>query len=334
MEAESIVFGVTADRSGEPFLGRFGVWATVAALLLAPAAAHAADPGGAGLAGKGPAVMLESVPGSTIPRVVLAAKAAERLGIETGKVSEESVVRKQMVSGLIVLPKESEPGSKPGGGGFRGFGKVASAPEPQTAAGSAPAPKMGNVGFGSVTRMAVAPVPQPVAPKAAAQARLPHFGEVWVFVALSPVEWERLAKDRPARLMPLATRESSAKELLAQPSGVQPDEDTKRSMLRVHFVVPGNDHGLAVNDRVRVELPVSSGSDEKQKVVPYSAVYYDAKGNAWVYVNGKPLTFQRERIAVERVVGDLAVLSEGPAVGTSVVTVGAALLYGSEIFKK
>jgi hypothetical protein len=46
------------------------------------------------------------------------------------------------------------------------------------------------------------------------------------------------------------------------------------------------------------------------------------------------LTFERQRIGIERIVGDLAVLSEGPPVGTPVVTVGAALLYGAEIFKK
>ena len=34
------------------------------------------------------------------------------------------------------------------------------------------------------------------------------------------------------------------------------------------------------------------------------------------------------------VVGNLAVLSDGPAVGTSVVTVGASLLYGTEIYGK
>ncbi|MGH8846135.1 MAG: hypothetical protein ACREXQ_02675, partial [Polaromonas sp.] len=101
----------------------------------------------------------------------------------------------------------------------------------------------------------------------------------------------------------------------------------------VYYVVPGKDHGLTVNTRMRVELQLS-GSEEKQKVVPYSAVYYDAKGNAWVYVNGTPLTYERQRIAVERVVGDLAILSAGPSVGTPVVTVGAALLYGAEIFGK
>jgi hypothetical protein len=63
-------------------------------------------------------------------------------------------------------------------------------------------------------------------------------------------------------------------------------------------------------------------------------VYYDAKGDAWIYVNTKPLVFERRRVGVERVAGELAVLSDGPPVGTPVVTVGAALLYGAEIFGK
>lgn len=304
MNMKSMV-AVTTDRHVKMFLGEFVALAAVATFLLAPAAACAAGP-----AGNSPVMKLESVPGSPIPRVILSAKAAERLGIATGKVGEESVVRKLMVSGLIIPPMDKQPESKPGGGGFGGFGKVTAAPALLTVA-------------------AVAPVPQPVSP----QATLPASGEVWVLVTLSPAESERLATDKSARLLPLATRNGSEKELLAKPSGMQPVEDVKRSMLSLYYVLPGKDHGLTVNNRVRVELQLS-GNDEKQKVVPYSAVYYDAKGNAWVYVNGTPLTYERQHIIVERVVGDLALLSKGPAVGTPVVTVGAALLYGAEIFKK
>jgi hypothetical protein len=112
-----------------------------------------------------------------------------------------------------------------------------------------------------------------------------------------------------------------------------PQEDTKRTMLTMYYVVPGKDHGLTMNSRVRVELP-TAGMEEKQKVVPYSAVYYDGKGAAWVYVNTKPLTFERQRIGVDRVVGDLAVLSDGPPTGTPIVTVGAPMLFGTEIFGK
>ena len=104
-------------------------------------------------------------------------------------------------------------------------------------------------------------------------------------------------------------------------------------MSTLFFVTRLDGSGLVTGDRVRVELQLQ-GSDMPRKVVPYSAVYYDAKGGAWVYVSPAPLTYLRERISVERVVGALAVLSSGPPVGTKVASVGAALLYGAEIFGK
>jgi hypothetical protein len=104
-------------------------------------------------------------------------------------------------------------------------------------------------------------------------------------------------------------------------------------MLSLYYVVSGKDHGVMVNNRVRVELQLAGGA-QKRKVVPYGAVYYDGQGVAWVYVNTEPLTYERQRISVERIEGDLAVLSDGPAVGTPVVTIGAPMLHGVEIFKK
>lgn len=266
-----------------------------AMVSLAPAAARAADPKGAA----GPVVKLENVPGSSVPRVILSARAAQRLGIEMGKVAEDAVARKQMVSGIIIPPLKELPTSGPGAGAFGGFG-----------------------GFG-----------QAAAPKKAARIPPSPAGSVWVHLTLSPGEWDRLAKDKPARVLPLATRDKLAKEVLARPTGIEPFEDMKRSTLSLYYLVPGKDHGLTLNSRMRVELQVA-GSNEKQRVVPYGSVYYDGKGAPWVYVNGTPLTYQRQRIGVERIVGDLAVLSEGPAVGTPIVTVGAPMLYGAEIFKK
>lgn len=305
---------MTRDRNGRES------WpialAAAAMLLLAPVGPRAADPKGAAPGGKSPVVTLETVPGSAVPRVTLSAKAAERLGIETGKVSEDLVARKQMVSGLIIPPRDKQLQRKPADG-LPSFG-------------AAPAAKPADGGFASFARIATPPAaPQPVAAPANASAT----GDVWVLVTLSPREWERLAKDKPARLLPLATRAKAANEVLAEPTGMEPLEDPKRSMLSLYYAVPGKDHGLTLANRMRVELSLM-GAGDKQKVVPYSAVFYDSKGTAWAYVNTKPLTFERQRINVERVVGDVAVLSEGPPVGTPIVTVGAALLYGAEIFKK
>jgi hypothetical protein len=168
---------------------------------------------------------------------------------------------------------------------------------------------------------------------AAVRASSPAASEAWLLITLSQGEWEQIAKDQPARVLPLFTRDKSAHELVARPSGMQPHEDSKRSMLRLYYVVQGKEHGLEFNKRMRVELPLA-GSNEMYKVVPYSAVYYDAKGAPWVYVNPQPLRYERQRVTVDRIVGDVAVLSDGPPTGTPVVTTGAALLYGTEVFGK
>ncbi len=70
--------------------------------------------------------------------------------------------------------------------------------------------------------------------------------------------------------------------------------------------------------------------ETQQKVVPYSAVFYDLHGATWVYTNPAPLTFVRGSINIDSIDGDRAILSAGPPSGTAVVTVGAPELYGTE----
>lgn len=258
--------------------------------------AAAAGPGGPT---KSTAVQLEPIPGTGLKRITLTAKAAERLGIETVPVREAELARRQMVSGVVVDASAAAPSvPKIALSGFAGFTHTA----------------------GSFAPPAAKPVVKSVQ------------GKLLVAVSLSPGEWARLDKEKPALLLPLQTRTEPKQPVLAPPSGLEPVEDAKRSMLTVLYTL-AEDAGIAPNRRLRVELPIAGG-EEKQKVVPYGAVYYDAKGNAWVYVNPKPLVFERQRIALDRVVGNQAVLTEGPPVGTQVVAVGAALLYGTEIFGK
>lgn len=263
--------------------------------LLFPLAAIAKGP---------PAVTFEPIEGSSLKRVILTPKAAERLGIQTGKVSEAPIVRTQMVSGLVV-PAAAAQKQLEAAPIARGFGP----------------------GFGLTP--AVAPKQTVVLDKSGAPS-----GDAWLQVSLTAGEWERIARDKPVRLLPLATRgQNGVPAVLATPSGLQPVEDMKRSMLTVFYVLPAGENGEVMNKRMRVELPLT-GAEGTRKLVPYSALYYDARGNAWVYVTPRPLAFQRQRVVVEQVAGDFAVLSEGPAAGTEVVSTGASLLYGTEIFGK
>lgn len=268
--------------------------------VLAAALAIVAAPGRA--AGDKP-VKLEDVPGSPVKKITLTEKARERLGIEVGKVGEQSILRRQVVGGLVVAASQVRQ------------------PQPQR-------------GFGGFAPVA-SPVLQPVAEEQRAAAPMPVKGAdgTWVLLTLSPGEYQRLAKDKPARLMPLETRAPLGKPMVARPSGMPPVEDAKRSMLHVYYVVPEGGERLEHNRRMRVELELES-SDARHKVVPYSALYYDAKGTPWVYLNPQPRVYQRSPVVVERIAGDVAVLKEGPELGAAVVTVGAPLLYGTEIFKK
>jgi hypothetical protein len=65
--------------------------------------------------------------------------------------------------------------------------------------------------------------------------------------------------------------------------------------------------------------------------VPYAALIYDGQGVTWVYTNAKPLTFLRAKVVVDRVEGDVVLLSDGVLPGTAVVTVGAIEVYGAEL---
>jgi hypothetical protein len=82
-------------------------------------------------------------------------------------------------------------------------------------------------------------------------------------------------------------------------------------------------------ERIGLEMaPV--GGTAGAATIPYSAVVYDPEGKTWAFTSPKPLTFMRSPITVASIAGEQAVLSAGPAPGTPVVTLGTALLYGTE----
>jgi hypothetical protein len=68
-----------------------------------------------------------------------------------------------------------------------------------------------------------------------------------------------------------------------------------------------------------------------RKVVPYAALIYDPEGKTYVYTSPKRLEYLRDEVKVDRIEGDRVLLSRGPPVGTRVVTVGAAEVYGTEL---
>lgn len=90
---------------------------------------------------------------------------------------------------------------------------------------------------------------------------------------------------------------------------------------------------VALTDRAiqRLDLKTDQVYEQEGKIaVPFSSLIYDPQGQTWVYTNPQPRTFIRHKVDVDYIEGDVAILKEGPPVGTAVVSVAVAELYGAE----
>jgi hypothetical protein len=82
--------------------------------------------------------------------------------------------------------------------------------------------------------------------------------------------------------------------------------------------------------RIGVRTAPTRGASGNRTVIPYDAVLYDPNGATWTYTSPQHLVFVRKDITVDRIDGERAILSAGPASGTPVVTVGATEIWGVE----
>ena len=81
----------------------------------------------------------------------------------------------------------------------------------------------------------------------------------------------------------------------------------------------------------RIDLQTAPAEQSADSIrIPYASVLYDPSGKAWAFVKSGDLTFVRAPITIDHIEGDFTFLSDGPAVGTDVVTTGANELYGAE----
>lgn len=115
----------------------------------------------------------------------------------------------------------------------------------------------------------------------------------------------------------------------ARPITAPPTANPIAGTVDLYYEIDNRAGDLLPGQRVAVKVPLHSESESL--VVPWSAVIHDINGGTWVYqkLDGD-LRFNRKRVVVRRVNGDLAVLDSGPPPDTIVVTKGAIELYGVE----
>jgi hypothetical protein len=251
---------------------------------------------------------IEEIPGSDHGRIVLTAEAAERLGIATAEVREEPVQRWMMISGEVeAMSLEPAVATTSSSGGEAEAPVVVRVPlldnQNQMSGQATLVLSLGKELRGAnddtdddeddVSGNHVGGNPAASGP-----------AKVYV-VPIGAAEGAPLLPARP--IDP------------ARPGDAQAQ----------YYQVSQTHSDLRPGQRVFVRVP-QPGSGKRQKVVPYSSIIYDLNGDTWVYENVEALKFERRRIDVEYVEGDLAVLTEGPETGAKIVTSGAVELLGIE----
>ena len=265
---------------------------------------------------------LEQIPGSDLKRVVLTPKAAQRLAIKTAKVREKPVLRWLTAGGVVEAMKEDLPATTAAVTGPAGASTASDAAPIRVRVPLLDPDRMTGQAFpgsslGASAKGRKADDDDDDDDNGKDQTKGKDDGE-----------HKSKSRDIPTTVIVVPIGgEYGAKSWRAIPIDVAPGTDA--SDTGRYYVVNGKNHDLRPGQRVFVRLS-QPASGTPQKVIPYSAVIYDPSGNTWTYTNPEPLVFVRHRIEVESIEDGRAVLKEGPAAGTVVVTAGAAELMGVE----
>lgn len=161
-------------------------------------------------------------------------------------------------------------------------------------------------------------------------------------VLATPSDLVRVDRSKTARVRPLVPRDRAAPGTSSfEAAGGAANTLTARLtdppvsalpaplIAPLYYLVDSATSGLVVGQRVLLELPILGG-DVLRTVMPYDALLYDVRGGTWTYTRVASLTFVRHRVTVDYIEKDVAILIEGPPLGTEVVTVGATELFGIE----
>lgn len=92
----------------------------------------------------------------------------------------------------------------------------------------------------------------------------------------------------------------------------------------------GSERATRIGERLAVRLPLKA--TDRALVVPRSSVIYDVNGGTWVYEQRAPHQFARRRVELGGPAGANVIIARGLSEGVTVVTVGAAELYGTEFY--
>lgn len=160
-------------------------------------------------------------------------------------------------------------------------------------------------------------------------AEVMRMDRLWVRVPIYAGDANRIRRNAAATVHGLSGA-LDGPIIVANPVAAPPSADAAASSVDLFYELTGSTL-LRPGERVGVTLRMTGdGGSARGLTVPLAALLRDLSGGSWVYERLDSTTFARRRVDVARVVGNVAVLSLGPKVGTPVVTDGAVELFGTE----
>lgn len=130
-----------------------------------------------------------------------------------------------------------------------------------------------------------------------------------------------------------ATTSLIAALLLSACGGAVSDEHEINEPVTVEHVEGTDVARVTLTRRAAERLDIQTAPVEMEgsrMVIPSAAWFVQPDGTFWVYTSPEPLVFVRHKISVEHDDGARTFLTDGPAPGTRVVTVGVPELLGAE----
>jgi RND family efflux transporter MFP subunit len=118
------------------------------------------------------------------------------------------------------------------------------------------------------------------------------------------------------------------KRAVAKPAPAPPSGNALTATVDLFYELPNANNALVPGERLAVWAPLHDAAESN--VVPWSAIVLDVHGGAWIYRQAESHRYVRTRVDVRYTVADDAVLEDGPAVGTKIVTAGVQQLFAAE----
>lgn len=150
---------------------------------------------------------------------------------------------------------------------------------------------------------------------------------LWVKVPVYVGDLTEIDSEKEARVSMISGRPSND-DVFVQPIASPPTATPMAAAVDLYYQLPNPDGRFQPGQKMALHVPLKG--EQMQVAVPWAAVIHDIYGGQWVYEQIEPQKYVRRRIDIAWVDGNWAAVRNGPAVGTKVVTAGAAELAGTE----